>query len=51
MITIVEGTVNDFSGIKDLAHAIWPATYGSILSVKQLSYMAECFLLRRDLER
>lgn len=43
MITIVEATANDFAIIKDLAYRIWPNTYGSILSEKQLAYMLNTF--------
>jgi GNAT superfamily N-acetyltransferase len=32
-----------FEIIKDLAYQIWPATYGSILSEKQLAYMLDLF--------
>lgn len=29
--------------IKDLAYAIWPSTYGEILSIEQLNYMLDNF--------
>jgi len=39
MISIKEAGLKDLSVISDLAHAIWPAAYGEILSPAQLTYM------------
>ena len=43
MIEIFPATAKDLSTIKNLAHEIWPATYGAILSKKQLDYMLNLF--------
>ncbi|MFT3796006.1 GNAT family N-acetyltransferase [Flavobacterium sp.] len=39
MIKIIPATPDDFGTIRDLAYAIWPVTYGEILSKEQLDYM------------
>ena len=36
MVEIIPANNSDFGIIKDLAYHIWPATYGRILSEKQL---------------
>lgn len=36
-------TKNQLQIIKDLAYAIWPSTYGEILSTEQLNYMLDNF--------
>ena len=36
--------------IKDLAYAIWPNTYGDILSIEQLNYMLNNFYSLENLE-
>lgn len=43
MIKIITANPSDFQIIKELAHAIWPHTYGQILSAGQLDYMLEAF--------
>lgn len=43
MTTIIPATPSDFPTIKALAYAIWPDTYGPILSKEQLSYMLGAF--------
>ena len=43
MTTIIPATPSDFSTIKALAYAIWPDTYGAILSSEQLEYMLDAF--------
>jgi GNAT superfamily N-acetyltransferase len=43
MIEIVPATAKDLTIIKNLAYKIWPATYGTILSEKQLAYMLDLF--------
>ena len=43
MITIIPATPSDFHTIKELAYAIWPDTYGAILSREQLEYMLGAF--------
>ncbi len=40
-ITINKAVVNDAQQIHQLAHAIWPATYGNIVTVAQLQYMLQ----------
>lgn len=37
--------------IKDLAYAIWPSTYGEILSIEQLNYMLDNFYAVDCLEK
>jgi GNAT superfamily N-acetyltransferase len=39
MYSIREATVNDAETIHQLAHEIWPPTYGPILSGEQLTFM------------
>ncbi len=34
---------SDLAAIRDLAYAIWPDTYGNILSAAQLAYMLDSF--------
>lgn len=41
MISIVE--TQDFEAIRDLAYAIWPVTYGPILSKTQVDFMLDSF--------
>lgn len=36
---IVEATKSDIPEIRNLAHSIWPAAYGKIISSEQLQYM------------
>lgn len=43
MIQIVAAKPSDFDTIRDLAYAIWPETYGHILSKEQLDYMLAAF--------
>ena len=43
MLEISPANSAHFGIIKDLAYQIWPATYGSILSEKQLAYMLDLF--------
>ena len=43
MIEIIPATSEDLVTIKNLAYKIWPATYGTILSEKQLAYMLDLF--------
>jgi GNAT superfamily N-acetyltransferase len=43
MITIVEASLTDLAIIKELAYKIWPYTYGSILSDKQIDFMLAAF--------
>lgn len=43
MIEIYPATSEDLTTIKNLAYRIWPATYGAILSEKQLAYMLDLF--------
>ena len=43
MIHLEKITKNQLSVIKDLAYAIWPSTYGDILSNAQLDYMLDTF--------
>jgi len=43
MVQIVEASDGDFGTIRDLAYAIWPGTYGHILSGEQLNYMLSTF--------
>lgn len=43
MIKIIPASPSDFQTIKALAYAIWPDTYGPILSQEQLDYMLGAF--------
>jgi GNAT superfamily N-acetyltransferase len=43
MIEIVAAKFEDLSTIKKLAYQIWPATYNTILTEKQLAYMLDLF--------
>lgn len=43
MIHIFKATVADFKTINEIAHKIWPLTYGEILSQEQLTYMLNAF--------
>lgn len=43
MIHLEKITKNQLLIIKDLAYAIWPSTYGDILSKAQLNYMLDNF--------
>jgi ribosomal protein S18 acetylase RimI-like enzyme len=51
MIHLEKITKNQLSIIKDLAYAIWPSTYGDILSNAQLEYMLDSFYSIANLER
>ncbi len=51
MIEIFSATSNDLTTIKDLAYRIWPATYGAILSEKQLVYMLDLFYNEKALQQ
>ena len=51
MIEIFPATSDHLSTIKDLAYRIWPATYGEILSEKQLAYMLELFYNEKALQQ
>ena len=51
MIDIFPATSEDFITIKDLAYRIWPATYGKILSEKQLDYMLDLFYNEKALQQ
>lgn len=50
MIYLEKITKNQLPIIKDLAYAIWPSTYGEILSSEQLNYMLENFYSLESLE-
>lgn len=50
MITITPATSNDFKTIQDIAYKTWPATYGTILSEEQLSYMLTNFYSEETLK-
>ncbi|MBC8985346.1 GNAT family N-acetyltransferase [Pedobacter sp. N36a] len=41
MLNIYTATKNDFPVIQKIANETWPATFGAILSPKQISYMLE----------
>jgi diamine N-acetyltransferase len=51
MIHLEKITKNQLPIIKDLAYAIWPSTYGDILSNAQLEYMLDTFYSIANLER
>jgi len=51
MLEISPANNSHFGIIKDLAYQIWPATYGSILSEKQLAYMLDLFYSEKALEQ
>lgn len=51
MIEIFPATIEDLKTVKDLAYQIWPATYGKILSEKQLSYMLDLFYNEKALKQ
>jgi ribosomal protein S18 acetylase RimI-like enzyme len=51
MIHLEKITKNQLPIIKDLAYAIWPSTYGDILSNAQLEYMLDSFYSIANLER
>ena len=40
-LTIREAGLNDLVTVEQLAHEIWPGTYGQILAAEQLSYMLQ----------
>lgn len=50
MIHLEKITKNQLPIIKDLAYAIWPSTYGEILSSEQLNYMLDNFYSIENLE-
>ena len=49
-IIIREATKNDIEIIQQLTYAIWPVTYGSILSADQLNYMLELIYSKTSLQ-
>jgi GNAT superfamily N-acetyltransferase len=49
-MTISVATKNQLTVIQELANAIWPDTYGSILSQEQLDYMMEMMYSLDSLE-
>lgn len=51
MIQIVPTTAEDFKTIRNLAYAIWPQTYGEILSKEQLDYMLTSFYSVETLQK
>ncbi len=51
MIEIIPANANDFGVIKSLAYKIWPATYTTILSEKQLAYMLNLFYDEKALQQ
>lgn len=51
MIEIFPATSSHLATIKDLAYRTWPATYGEILSEKQLAYMLELFYDEKALQQ
>ena len=51
MIEIFPASFQDLKTIKDLAYKIWPATYGTILSEKQLAYMLDLFYNEKALQQ
>jgi ribosomal protein S18 acetylase RimI-like enzyme len=51
MIHLEKITKNQLPIIKDLAYAIWPFTYGDILSEAQLDFMLDTFYSTANLER
>lgn len=50
MMHLEKITKNQLPIIKDLAYAIWPSTYGEILSSEQLNYMLDNFYSVENLE-
>lgn len=48
-MTILQASPSDFTTIKELAYAIWPDTYGAILSNEQLDYMLAKFYSEESL--
>ena len=50
MIHLEKITKNQLPIVKDLAYAIWPSTYGEILSSEQLNYMLRNFYSVENLE-
>lgn len=51
MFEIFPANTSHFKVIKDLAYQIWPVTYGSILSEKQLAYMLDLFYSEKALKQ
>lgn len=51
MLEILSANNTHFGIIKDLAYRIWPATYGKILSEKQLAYMLDLFYNEKALKQ
>jgi ribosomal protein S18 acetylase RimI-like enzyme len=51
MIYLEKITKKQLLVIKDLANAIWPSTYGNILSTAQLEYMLDTFYSIANLEK
>ena len=49
-MTIFEANTAQLTIIKDLAHRIWPSTYGEILSKEQLKFMLDKFYVLDFLE-
>ena len=51
-MTIIRDAIEqDLSLIRELAHAIWPDTYGTILRKDQLAYMLELIYSQKALEQ
>ena len=50
MIHLEKINKNQLPIVKDLAYAIWPSTYGEILSSEQLNYMLDNFYSLENLE-
>ncbi|RXK86456.1 GNAT family N-acetyltransferase [Filimonas effusa] len=50
MLLLRKAGVGDIGFIQKLARATWPATYGSILSAAQITYMLELFYTTEVLE-
>lgn len=51
MIRILPATPDDFEIIRNLAYAIWPVTYGEILSKEQLDFMLDNFYSTETLQQ
>lgn len=50
MTSIKAAGLEDLGTIHDLAHAVWPSAYGTILSSEQLIYMLEKIYSHRSLQ-
>lgn len=51
MRSIREAKQEDIPQIRSLAHEIWPATYGSIISREQIDYMLEMMYSESSLQK